>query len=243
MLEALCTALETDNVQLLKMLLQLGKIAPDTPLVRRSYPTALHAACANGQVEMARLLLSSGADANQLDRNGVTPLMRAATIGSRDLVKLLLSHGADPKLVTHADGLTALHFALDGHGGQDLELVSALLESGSADVACDSLTAAWTSAEDRIAQLTAAALGVTTSQLERAASPGCRLAAEHVIQQVVLVKASEGRIDLLRAAADQAVSLNFVLDCGRPLKGVREGCPGIAIVCLVSSMFQPLLNS
>jgi ankyrin repeat protein len=47
--------------------------------------TALHAAVMLGQVELARFLLSKGADINVRDREGRTPLMVSASVGGFDL--------------------------------------------------------------------------------------------------------------------------------------------------------------
>jgi hypothetical protein len=47
--------------------------------------TALHAAAMLGQVELARFLLSRGADINARDRDGRTPLMISASTGGFDL--------------------------------------------------------------------------------------------------------------------------------------------------------------
>ena len=50
-------------------------------------------------VELVKLLLSKGADPNQLETDlvgeGLTPLMRAASVGSGEIVDLLLAHGAN----------------------------------------------------------------------------------------------------------------------------------------------------
>src|SRR5262249_43289005 len=46
-------------------------------------------------LDMARMLLRAGADANLGNRYGITPLWLAATNRSHELVALLLEHGAD----------------------------------------------------------------------------------------------------------------------------------------------------
>jgi hypothetical protein len=52
-------------------------------------------ACANGDVEMARMLLTEGADVKA--RDGTSALQVAAESGHAEVVKLLLRHGADPQ--------------------------------------------------------------------------------------------------------------------------------------------------
>lgn len=83
-------------------------------------------------VEMIKLLLSKGADANapyiskDARYSGETPLMSASKKGSADVVKLLLSHGADLNARTKA-GKTALDYAQEkGHQ----EIVALLTTKG-----------------------------------------------------------------------------------------------------------------
>lgn len=52
-----------------------------------------------GKIEIATLLLKKGANINQKDKHGVTPLMRAAEHGHEEMAKLLIKHGADVNLV------------------------------------------------------------------------------------------------------------------------------------------------
>lgn len=62
----------------------------------------LHYATRSGQIEAARELLKAGADANVLNRRGLTPL-RVADHGpcqNLEMMELLLAYGADPDLRT-----------------------------------------------------------------------------------------------------------------------------------------------
>ena len=69
--------------------------------------------------DVAALLLERGADVDQADRAGFTPLHLAAANGRAELVELLLAHGADPSPRTRTDvpvaaaGTTPLALALD----------------------------------------------------------------------------------------------------------------------------------
>jgi ankyrin repeat protein len=83
------------------MLLGLGA-APDRPWEGR---TALHEAARRCDVEIARLLLSRGANVNKRNRWGGTPLHEAAC---PEVAELLIQHGAEIN-ARDDDGKTPLH--------------------------------------------------------------------------------------------------------------------------------------
>ena len=60
--------------------------------------TALDYAVMNGQLEIAKLLIESGADLNK-KTDGETPIFKAIAQGNRNMVKLLLELGASTKIV------------------------------------------------------------------------------------------------------------------------------------------------
>ncbi len=74
--------------------------------------TPLVKAVLGDQVEMARFLISKGANVNHVDGNGMTPLLYAASIdfGTPRMIDLLLTLGADLNAKTK-DGKTALDLA------------------------------------------------------------------------------------------------------------------------------------
>ncbi|RMG03466.1 MAG: ankyrin repeat domain-containing protein, partial [Acidobacteria bacterium] len=55
----------------------------------------LHEAARYGYLEIARLLISSGANVNAKDQDGQTPLHEAAWYGNSGVAKLLISSRAD----------------------------------------------------------------------------------------------------------------------------------------------------
>jgi len=61
--------------------------------------TALHWAVRADDLEMARLLLTAGADVGAATREGVTPLQLAAVNGSVPMTEVLLEAGANPNVV------------------------------------------------------------------------------------------------------------------------------------------------
>jgi ankyrin repeat protein len=74
--------------------------------------TPLIAATRNDErLGIIKLLLAAGANPNQCDDGGMTPLMCAATMGASGVVDLLLTSGAVPTIET-PEGQTALHFAM-----------------------------------------------------------------------------------------------------------------------------------
>jgi ankyrin repeat protein len=72
--------------------------------------TPLHAASANGHLQVVQLLLTKNANANSCDDNGGTPLHTASRYGHLEIVKELLVHGVDVNQ-SNGEGLTPLHFA------------------------------------------------------------------------------------------------------------------------------------
>jgi ankyrin repeat protein len=104
--------------------------------------TGLHALCHRLYDERMNYrfiekLLDAGADPNQANRNGLTPLMLTAENGlefEQEIAELLLSHGADP---AHADsnGNTALIYAAANyHEASGKKVMELLLDAGYTDI-------------------------------------------------------------------------------------------------------------
>jgi ankyrin repeat protein len=75
--------------------------------------TPLHSAAAAKELEIARLLIASGADVNARQAEmGFTPLHEAAGNGNVEFVQLLIEKGADINVKTN-DGKTPLDFAIE----------------------------------------------------------------------------------------------------------------------------------
>ena len=79
----------------------LNALNPDTQ------SSLLAMAAGLGNAEIADILIDAGADVNQPNGDGGTPLIIAAFFGREDTVKTLLDHGAD-KSLANGDGMTAL---------------------------------------------------------------------------------------------------------------------------------------
>jgi ankyrin repeat protein len=77
--------------------------------------TALHAAVARRDLEIAKMLVEAGADPNARQEQGFAPLHDAAANGNAPLVELLLTHGALADAKTD-DGKTPADMAAErGH--------------------------------------------------------------------------------------------------------------------------------
>ena len=64
------------------------------PNIRTNHTTPLHQASSHGSLEVARLLLSYGANVDEKDENGKTPLQVVASSRHEEMTKLLIEHGA-----------------------------------------------------------------------------------------------------------------------------------------------------
>jgi ankyrin repeat protein len=89
--------------------------------------TPLHLAVREESVEIARMLIDSGADLNLQDQWGYTPLHWAAIKGNEEIARMLIDAKADLD-VQDNDGRTPLHRAAsDG----SVEIARMLIDAGS----------------------------------------------------------------------------------------------------------------
>ena len=121
----LVAALRNRCIQVAALLHLHGAVLP----IGHNGRTLLHAASADGLVDVAQWLLDIGADANaQADSRG-TPLYIAAMNGHSEIVRILLGHGADVNLKAAAmENYTPLHKA---SSGGHLNVVQLLIEHGA----------------------------------------------------------------------------------------------------------------
>ncbi|XP_014679106.1 PREDICTED: putative ankyrin repeat protein RF_0381 [Priapulus caudatus] len=96
---------------------------------------SLYMAACSGQLDIVRLLLEAGANANAADSYGVTSLHIAACPGRLDIMRLLLEAGADPNVAETKSGDTPLMWAVTE--GEEA-VVRMLLSHGADANAADS---------------------------------------------------------------------------------------------------------
>lgn len=99
--------LNNDSKEVLRL---LGNgTAVDIPNKNKRKRSPLYAAIEMGYTDLIALLLEKGANVNQKDGNGVTPLMAAGQNGGpyTKMVRLLLDKGANPA-IKDGNGMTAL---------------------------------------------------------------------------------------------------------------------------------------
>lgn len=87
--------------------------------------------CAGGHEEVVRVLLEAGANVEDHNENGHTPLMEAASAGHVQVAKILLEHGAG--INTHSNEFKESALTLACYKGH-LEMVRFLLEAGADQV-------------------------------------------------------------------------------------------------------------
>ena len=125
---------------------------------RDSMTPLLWAAQAN-DVEIARLLLDAGADANRGNRYGITPLWLGATNRSPALVALLLEHGAEATAAL-PHGETALMAAARSGDAESIQLLLAAGSDPNArETSLGETALIWAAAEDHAVAIRALVAG------------------------------------------------------------------------------------
>ena len=124
----LCNAAKQGNTDELRMVLASGMVDVNCSQCEVNLEwTSLHWAAERDHIEVAKLLLESGAEVNKADDIGRTPLQVAAFSGHKEVAELLIEHGADPN-VNENNGQTPIHVAaMSGHK----EVTELLIEHGA----------------------------------------------------------------------------------------------------------------
>jgi len=107
---------------------------PSVNTVNPAGLTALHFAAEHeSNVEVAKVLLSMGANVNFKGSGGITPLHLAVTYGNIEIAKILISNGANVN-VKEDNGMTPLHIAAvarNTSSGRNIEIAKILVSNGA----------------------------------------------------------------------------------------------------------------
>lgn len=107
----------------------IASLTADTDISRHA--NNLLAEVEKGSVTSTELLLDLGADTEQTNASGLTPLLIAAKNKDVKMLRLLLECERTSIDATDHNGLTVLHHALIGLGGKSVDMmIEALLEKG-----------------------------------------------------------------------------------------------------------------
>ena len=117
----LVAALRNRHLRVAELLHQHGATLP----IGYDCRTLLHAASADGLVDLAQWLLDIGADANAEEKSHRTPLHLAVANGRLEIIRMLLGHGVDVNGVAGHQSTTPLHEASSG------DIVQLLIEHGA----------------------------------------------------------------------------------------------------------------
>ena len=101
---------------------KLGEGSEPTAIENEGKSTkSLHEAAADGDIEQVKLLISKGADVNEKDPGGKTPLHCASEKGHAEVARLLISQGAYVNAIGWE--MTPLHFAAISGDKKTVELL------------------------------------------------------------------------------------------------------------------------
>ena len=182
----LLNATKRGDVVAVRSLLEGGA---DPDAARGDGLSALHLAAQQGSLEIAQLLIGSGATVEAKTRIGdYTPLHLASGGAHASVVRALIDAGADPAAITSRTGVTPLHLAAKALNGEST--VRTLLEHG---VAVD----AREYAAGQTALMFAATRGRAASVrelLSHDADPVIRTEVVDVLERMTIDREAEGRL-------------------------------------------------
>lgn len=123
----LAEAVITENIDIIRLLIELGAEVNDKNGDMYDDETPLSIACSKGNLEIVRLLLDSGAwtDNEKNDYESWNPLMCAVHNGNIEIVKLLVERGANVDVIRDG-GNTALSIAKESNHQSIVEYLTPL---------------------------------------------------------------------------------------------------------------------
>lgn len=114
-----------------KLLIDYGADVNDIASERHDYRTVLHHSIFSGNLDIIRLLLTSGARYPRLDFDKPSPMDIAIISGRYDILKLLIEFDADVNGVANTTIGQPLHTALTQRIDNKKQIVKLLLDSGA----------------------------------------------------------------------------------------------------------------
>ena len=127
---AMSSAVRNGTIPAVKLLLDAGA----------SLDGAMEAAVDGLRIAFVKFLIEAGAPLDQVDRNGMTPLLRACSAGKKkgsEIAMLLLRAGADATYVREEDGMSAIKFGYRGYGECSAEVFAELRARGAQEPESD----------------------------------------------------------------------------------------------------------
>lgn len=106
-INALMSAVVSNDVNGVKFFSKAGRALINQKNIGGA--TALHLACREGNFEIAKTLIDSGANINATDNEGWTPLMRASLAGQAQIVEFLLARDAQANFLNSVGESAIIH--------------------------------------------------------------------------------------------------------------------------------------
>ena len=189
--------------------------------------TALHWATYQDDLEIAKLLVRTGANAKAANRYGVTPLSLACTNGNGAMVELLLKAGADPNASLPGGETPLMTAARTGAIAAVKALVSRGASVDSKDERRGQTALIWASAEGHAA--------VVQALIDADADFRTRVPSGFT---PLLIAVREGRIDVVRVLLKAGADVNETI----PAEGRRRGYGGRLPPAGASALLLAVMN-
>ena len=190
--------------------------------------TPLHEAVYNGHLEIAKYLISQGADVNAKDDNGDISLHEAVFTHNLEIVKYLISKGANVNTENNSFGQTPLHRACYG---DNIEIVKYLISQGSDVDAKD---------KNGNTPLLLAAGSGHTSVVKTLTDAGANVNDKNEFGVTVLMKAAEyGSSEIVEMLIKRGADIDIIDNTGRtPLLCSMEARTTMGVQSIVKALIS-----